>query len=171
MTLVTTSILKSFFSKNSYHISKRHTDAGLRESRAIAGASMGGGAAFYFALHQPDLFSVSCPLSAAIREYQKDYLTNRYPDVSEKDLIEWYKQYNVYELFKQLPDEKKSSIAWYIACGDDDALSTNNALLHSELKELNIPHEFRIQNGRHDWKFWRSVLPEVIYFVSSNFSK
>ncbi|MDR3871557.1 MAG: alpha/beta hydrolase-fold protein [Phocaeicola sp.] len=160
-----------FFKEFIPYIEKTYRCRTDRGSRAIAGASMGGGAAFFYTLHQPDLFSISCPLSAAIRGYEKDYIAQRYPNINESELMEWYKQYNVYELFKQFPDEKKSAIAWYIACGDDDALSINNVLLHADLKGMNIPHEFRIQNGLHDWKYWRSILPEVLRFISSNFSK
>ena len=136
-------------------------------SRAIAGASMGGGAAFFYALHHPDMFAVSCPLSAAVRGYEKDYIAQRYPDIKEADLIEWYKPYNVYELFRQLPDADKNAISWYIVCGDDDALSVNNVMLHVDLTELDIPHEFRIEDGKHDWKFWRSVAPDVFNHISS----
>lgn len=140
-----------FFKEFLPHIEKTYRCRTDRESRAIAGASMGGGGAFFYALHRPDLFSASCPLSAAIREYDTNYLNSRYPNVKDQQLSEWYKQYNVYELFKQLPDDKKSAISWYITCGDDDALSSNNALLHVELNKVGVPHEFRIENGEHDW--------------------
>lgn len=158
-----------FFEEFIPHIEKTYRCRTDKDSRAIAGASMGGGAAAFYALHHPELFSVACPLSAAIREYDKGYLNARYPDIKDKELSEWYEQYNVYELFKQLPEEKKSEISWYITCGDDDVLSPNNALLHIELKKLGIPHEFRMENGAHDWTYWRSVLPKTLHVVSSNF--
>ena len=160
-----------FFEEFIPYIEKTYRCRVERGSRAIAGASMGGGAAFFYALHCPDLFSVSCPLSAAIRGYETEYMAKRYPDIRKEELLDWYKQYNVYELFKQIPDKDKSAIAWYISCGDDDALSVNNVLLHKDLKDMGIPHEFRIQNGKHDWLYWRSVFPGVLQFVSSNFVK
>ena len=160
-----------FFNEFIPYIEKTYHCRTESASRAIAGASMGGGAAFFYTLHHPDLFSVSCPLSAAIRGYEKDYLTKRYPGISEDQLIEWYKPYNVFELFKNMAGTIKPAVAWYIACGDDDALSANNVSLHAELKELGIPHEFRIEDGKHDWKFWRAVLPDVLRFVSSVFLK
>ena len=124
----------------------------------------------YFNDH-PEMFSVSCPLSAAIRGYEKSYLTQRYPEMKEAELMEWYKQYNVYELFRQMPEDQRNSVSWYIACGDDDALSVNNVLLHADLKKMNVPHEFRILDGKHDWVFWRSVLPDMLHFVSAAFLK
>lgn len=160
-----------FFEEFIPYIEKTYRCRTERGSRAIAGASMGGGAAFFYALHRPDLFSISCPLSAAIRGYDKNYIAQRYPNIGNAELMEWYRQYDVYELFKQIPDKDKSSIIWYIACGDDDALSPNNVLLHVDLKEMNIPHEFRMQDGQHNWRYWRSILPDVLYFISSNFLK
>lgn len=160
-----------FFKEFIPHIEKSYRCRTEKGSRAIAGASMGGGAAFIYALRHLELFAVSCPLSAAIREYEKEYMANRYPDMDQATLVEWYKPYNVYELFYQLPDTEKASVAWYIACGDDDALSTNNMKLHMELKQLGIPHEFRIGDGKHDWKYWRSITPDVLHYISSIFLK
>lgn len=160
-----------FFEEFIPFIEKTYRCRTEKGSRAIAGASMGGGAAFFYALHHPELFAVSCPLSASVREYDKAYLAQRYPDIKENELIAWYKPYNVYDLFKQLPDDQKTAVAWFIACGDDDALSPNNALLHVELKKLGIPHEFRMGNGKHDWQYWRSVFPDVLLYVSSVFLK
>lgn len=99
----------------------------------------------------------------------KAYLAPRYPGVAEETLKEWYIPYNIYELVRQLPEERKGDVAWYISCGDDDALSVNNARLHGELKARGIAHEFRIADGRHDWKYWRSVLPDMLRFVSQHF--
>ena len=153
------------------HIEKTYRCRRDRDSRAIAGASMGGGAALFYTLHRPDLFSVSCPLSAAIRGYDKNYIAQRYPNTDEKALAEWYKQYDVFELFKQFSAKDEPVVAWFIACGDDDALSPNNVSLHIDLKAMGISHEFRVQDGRHDWSYWRSILPEMLRFVSSNFLK
>lgn len=160
-----------FFKEFIPYIEKTYRCRTERGSRAVAGASMGGGAAFFYALHHPEMFSVSCPLSAAIREYEKSYLTQRYPEMKEPELMEWYKQYNVYELFRQMPEDQRNSVSWYIACGDDDALSVNNVLLHADLKKMNVQHEFRILDGKHDWVFWRSVLPDMLRFVSAAFLK
>ena len=94
-----------------------------RGSRAIAGASAGGGGAFIYALRHPELFAASCPLSAAVRPYDKTYMQNRYGNTySEAVLTKWYADFDIYALFKQLPEEKKNEVAWFIACGDDVAL-------------------------------------------------
>lgn len=49
------------------------------------------------------------------------------------------------------PAGPKGTLPNQLACGDGDALSVNNVLLHADLKKMNVPHEFRIQDGKHDW--------------------
>lgn len=160
-----------FFKEFMPHIEKAYRCRTEKGSRAIAGASMGGGATLYYALHHPELFAASCPLSAAVRGFDINNLRNRYADVDEAKLKKWYAPYNVYDLFKLVSTEDAKSIAWYIACGDDDALSKNNSLLHIQLKESEIPHEFRISDGKHDWEYWRSITADVFEFVSAKFKK
>lgn len=62
----------------------------------------------------------------AIVWLNQKHMQNRYGEFSEAVLTKWYANYNIYELFKQLPEAKKNEVAWFIACGDDDALSVNN---------------------------------------------
>lgn len=142
-----------------------------RDSRAIAGSSLGAAAVVQYAVHQPDRFSVACALSAAIRKYDAGYLKVRYPNVSDKVLTEWYKPYDVITYFENLPKETKNKTKWYISCGDDDYLSPNNTTLHNVLKSKAVEHEFRIHNGAHDWPYWRSIVPEFMTFISDSFRK
>jgi enterochelin esterase-like enzyme len=142
--------------------------------RAVAGLSMGGGGTFYFALHRPDMFSAACPLSASTgpltREEMKNYMQRRgMSDASEAKMDEWYKKYSVTEMVKNLPEEDLKAVRWYIDCGDDDFLFEGNALVHIALKKRNIPHEYRVRDGAHNWTYWRESLPEVLRFVSDGF--
>ena len=160
-----------FFKEFIPYIEKNYRCRTEKDSKAIAGASLGGAAVLQYVVHQPDKFSVACALSAAVRKYDSEYLKNKFPNVSDKVLIEWYKPYDVITYFENLPEKTESKTKWYISCGDDDHLSPNNALLHIAMKAKGIPHEFRIQNGAHDWSYWRSVLPEFMVYVSDSFRK
>lgn len=155
------------FIENTYRIKKE------KRYRAVAGLSMGGGGSFYYALHRPDLFSASCPLSAATGPSKIDEVKSRYagPDSKATDtqLQEFYEKYNVVELVKSLPAENIKSVRWYIDCGDDDFLYEGNSLVHIEMKKREIPHEFRIRDGAHNWTYWRESLPKVLEFVSMGF--
>ena len=57
----------------------------------------------------------------------------------------------------------------YIDCGDDDFLYKGNALLHIALRELKIPHEYRVRDGGHTWSYWRSGLPDALKFIGVSF--
>jgi enterochelin esterase-like enzyme len=142
--------------------------------RAVAGLSMGGGGTFYFALHRPDLFSAACPLSASTgplnREEVKNFMQRRgMPDAPQEKMDAWFEKYSVTEIVKNMPEEDLKAVRWYIDCGDDDFLYEGNALVHIALRKRNIPHEFRIRDGAHNWTYWRESLPEVLRFVSDGF--
>ena len=53
-------------------------------------------------------------------------------------LIEWYKPYDVITYFENLPERTESMTKWYVSCGDDDHLSTNNAMLHTYLLPIKL---------------------------------
>lgn len=153
------------------YIEKSYRIRTEKDSRAIAGASAGGGAVLSYAVHHPGKFSVVCALAAAVRKYDSERMRSRYPDVNDKVLKEWYKHYDVITYFENLPEGTESTIKWYISVGDDDHLSPNNAMLHTVLKSKGIVHEFRIRDGAHDWSYWRNVLPEFMKYVSDSFRK
>ena len=142
--------------------------------RAVAGLSMGGGGSFYYALHRPDLFSAACPLSSSTgplnREDTKNYIKRMGgTDAGQTEIDAWYEKYSVTEMVKNLPEEGIKAVRWYIDCGDDDFLFKGNALVHITLRKRNIPHEYRVRDGAHNWTYWRESLPEVLRFVSNGF--
>jgi len=142
--------------------------------RAVAGLSMGGGGSFYYALHHPELFSSACPLSAATGPLKREDMGNyikwfNMENASEAQLDDWYAKYSVLELIRSMPDEQLKTVRWYIDCGDDDFLYEGNSLVHIELRKREIPHEFRIRDGAHNWTYWRDALPSVLSFVSDSF--
>lgn len=142
--------------------------------RAVAGLSMGGGGSFYYALHRPDLFSAACPLSSSTgplnREDTKNYIKRMgRTDAGQAEIDAWYEKYSVTEMVKNLPEEGIKAVRWYIDCGDDDFLFEGNALVHITLRKRNIPHEYRVRDGAHNWTYWRESLPEVLRFVSIGF--
>ena len=163
-----------FFEEFMPFVEKRYRIKSEKRYRAISGLSMGGGGTFYYALHRPDLFSSACPLSASARpinkEGAKSYMKRRgMADASEKQVEDWLKKYDIHEMIKNMPEDKKKSVRWYIDCGDDDFLYEGNSLVHIAMRKNNIPHEFRIRDGKHDWTYWRHSLYDVLNFASIGF--
>jgi len=163
-----------FFDELMPHVEDKYRIRKEKRYRAVAGLSMGGGGTFYYALYRPDLFSSACPLSAStgpLRHEDVDRQMKRrgMGEVSETEKDEWFKRYSVVELVKTMPEEDLKSVKWFIDCGDDDFLYEGNSLVHINLKKRNIPHEYRVRDGRHNWTYWRKSLPVVLSFISDTF--
>ena len=163
-----------FFDEFIPYIEKKFRIRSEKRYRAVAGLSMGGGGTFYYALHRPDLFSSACPLSASAGPLNRDDM-QRYikrfksSEATGDQIIAWYNKYSVLELIKNMPDDQIKAVRWYIDCGDDDFLYEGNSLIHIEMRKKEIPHEFRIRDGAHNWTYWRESLPEVLSFISEAF--
>jgi enterochelin esterase-like enzyme len=52
----------------------------------------------------------------------------------------------------------------FLACGSDDHLFSTMQDLHEKLTQLGIPHVWSTAPGAHTWKYWSSVLPQMLRF-------
>jgi len=151
---------------------KRHAIGGDRSRRAIAGLSMGGYGALRFAFRNPDRFAMTAALSAAI-----------FPDLtSQEDVsrqqIGFFKgafgepfdiaEFNRQNFFSDIPSLKAASKkpAIWVTVGDDDGfrLYEGNTALYLALKQAGVPVEFRMTDGNHTWKLWRSEIENVLRY-------
>ncbi len=162
-----------FFEEFMPHVEEKYRIKGEKRYRAIAGLSMGGGGSFMYALHHPELFSSACPLSAYVGPLTLNDLKSRWlragVTYSEKEAQDYFKKHNALELLETVKVEDVKSVKWYIDCGDDDFLFEGNSLVHIDMKKKEIPHEYRVRDGRHNWTYWREALPTVLGFVSDTF--
>ena len=165
-----------FFEEFMPYIENEYRIKAEKKFRAVAGLSMGGGGSFMYALHHPELFSSSCPLSAAVGplslEDAKMYMArigNKDVTATDAQIEAYYKRNSALELINALPADTVKQVKWYIDCGDDDFLYEGNALVHVALRKKEIPHEYRVRDGAHNWTYWREALPKVLAFVSDTF--
>ena len=167
-----------FFQELLPYVEKTYRIKAEKRYRAVAGLSMGGEGTFLYALHHPELFSSACPLSAAtgpmtpadtrasLARFAQPAAINP-PDSAV--LGAYFKTHSVLYLVENMPDSLKKAVRWYIDCGDDDFLVEGNCLVANAMHRGNIPHEFRVRDGAHNWTYWRASLPEVLRFVSDAF--
>jgi len=162
-----------FFQEFMPHVEQKYRIKSEKRYRAVAGLSMGGGGSFMYALHHPELFSSACPLSAYVGPLTMEELEDRMDWYKEKyskaELKEYFKQHNVLELLQTVSVKDVKSVRWFIDCGDDDFLYEGNSLVHIAMKKKEIPHEYRVRDGKHNWTYWRESLPTVLEFVSDAF--
>jgi S-formylglutathione hydrolase FrmB len=90
-------------------------------------------------------------------------------DVTDAEMESYFKRQSVLALVNAVPDDSKKAVRWYIDCGDDDFLYEGNCLVHIAMRKKEMPHEFRVRDGGHNWTYWRASLPTVLSFVSDSF--
>ena len=104
-----------------------------KESRAIAGLSMGGGHTTRATILYPDVFDYICPLSSGIRESA--------------------------ELDSQLQGIKKAGYKLYwVGCGTSDFAWANTEVLDKALTRNGMTHTLYPSEGGHTWYNWRLYL-------------
>jgi enterochelin esterase-like enzyme len=165
------------------HIDSSFRTRTQREFRGISGLSMGGFGALTLAMHHPELFGSCAALSAGIRtdEGFKAIPDDRYDVVfgpvfsgsakGEERLTVAWKRNSPITLAKSAPESDLSKVRWYIDCGDDDALTVGNSMLHLALLDRKIPHEYRVRDGAHTWSYWRTGLPDALKFIATSFQR
>lgn len=162
-----------FFKEFVPFIEKKYRIKADKHYRAVAGLSMGGGGSFMYALHHPELFSSACPLSASAGpitvDDAKKNLIRTNPNIQDSVVTNYYNRHSALALVNNMPDTLKKAVRWYMDCGDDDFLYEGNGLVHIAMRKKEIPHEFRIRNGAHNWTYWRESLPTVLEFVTQGF--
>ncbi len=161
--------------EKTYHIKAE------KRYRGIAGLSMGGYGTLVYALKYPDLFVTAAPFSAAVWD---DAAITGIPDadyditlgqlfgkgLKGKDRLTqaWYSN-SILKIVSDKPAEELKKVKYWIDCGDDDFLSKGNCLLHIALAEKQVPHEFRVRDGAHNWTYWRTGITDALHFMGDSF--
>lgn len=144
------------------------TDKG---SRAIAGFSMGGGAAVVYGVHHPEMFSMVYDISGYLRRQPLDFLKSD-PSAQWR---QWVIEQNnpVRRVEKGLPQEVGAwkTVDWKVAVGDHDFTLEANMDLVKAFREKGIPYSLRIDTGVHDGAWVQSCLEDVLRRADKNFRK
>ena len=152
-----------FFQELIPYIDKNFRTIAVKEGRAIAGLSMGGGGSVVYAQRHSEVFNACYSTSGLLdHRYRYDdparYGIEWLWSVAHNSPTEFVKNATPEEL------EKLRSVRWMMDCGDDDFLVDTNLRFFAEMNRAKVPVEFRIRDGVHDWKFWREALPEILRF-------
>ena len=108
-----------------------------KESRAIAGLSMGGGHTITASITYPGTFGYIGVFSSGIFNQNE----------------------NMDEMEKKFLALKASGVSKYwVACGVDDFVMESNKRLLDVLKQTNFEHEYYENEGGHTWANWREYL-------------
>jgi enterochelin esterase-like enzyme len=163
------------------HIEKTYKVKAEKRFRGIAGLSMGGYGSLLYALKYPNLFAAAAPLSAAvwtdkdIINLNENMFNGLFDNSMGKNLkgkdrltAAWLSN-SPLGLIEKKTLEELSSVRYWIDCGDDDFLTIGNAELHIALTNKNVPHEFRMKDGAHNWTYWRTGIIDALSFIGDSF--
>lgn len=139
-----------------------------RNSRAIAGLSMGGQGALSLAWKHGDLFGAAGSMSGVqdLSPWKNKYeLTKVLGDTLHNDRF-----YNnsVVNMVKKIPAQIPSLI---IDCGISDPFIESNRQLNAELLKLKIPHDYIERSGTHNWKYWGNSIGFQLMFLHNFFNR
>jgi len=160
-------------------IEKEYRVRSKKEFRAIAGLSMGGYGALILSMRNTELFSTCVAMSSGTftdeqilkGDVYDQYFGDIYGPKAIEGVSDYYKTYSPLYLLESVDAEKLKSIRFYIDCGDDDFLYKGNSALHVKMRDLEIPHEYRVRNGSHSWGYWRTGLYDGLKFISEKFRR
>ncbi len=159
-----------FFKEFMPHIESTYQVLTDRQHRAVAGLSMGGGAAASYAQRYPDLFS-SCYAMSALMDAAKLPGQQAGPESKVGLFTTSVKKLCTSRFVRNAPDSvraKLRTIRWYVDCGDRDFLRKTNEAFVAAMKEANIPLTVKYRPGQHSWKYWHSGLYICLPFVSED---
>jgi enterochelin esterase-like enzyme len=105
-----------------------------RESRGLAGLSMGGGQALNFGLSHLEAFAWVGGFSSAPNTKKVDDLITDPADAAKKLRLLW------------------------VSCGDRDGLMRISRRFHDALEEKRVPHVWHVDSGGHNFTVWKADL-------------
>jgi len=170
-----------FFKEFIPTIEKEYRIKTTRQYRAVAGLSMGGFGTLVYSIKHPDMFSAAAALSAAVRSdedlmnipdarWAEAYSKVFGPGLKGAERVnDTWKSNSILGLVQSKTADDLKKVRFWIDCGDDDALSKGNSLLHIALIEKQVPHEFRIREGAHNWTYWRTGITDALEFIGDSF--
>lgn len=152
-----------------------------REHRATIGFSMGGFGAMVLPLRHPETFCFSAPLSMSFRtdemyldeplKWWNEQWGSIFGGVNQEGegrLTDYYKAHCPYYQFTKENLEELSKVKWFLHCGDDEErLLIANDDLHIQMRENGYEHEYRVKDGGHTGRYWRTCLQDVLPYIEA----
>lgn len=159
-------------------IERRYRTRAGRDYRGIAGVSMGGYGSLRLAFAHPELFGSVSAHSAALVENPPKLRAEGSAQTllgqilggvfgSPPDRAFWDRN----SPFTLARSAHLAGLKIYFDCGTEDSYGfyTGAEALHNLLAAHNIPHEFHLYSGAHDWRYFAEHLPASLEFHSRVF--
>lgn len=162
-----------FFKELIPYIESNYRTKTDKESRAIAGLSMGGQGTIVYASRHPEMFIGAYSLSGYLYRHDNLFWIN-FKDPVQKKVHQLVEDNNCVKMVKNATPaeiEKWKSVNWFVDCGDDDFTLKANLEYVIEMNAKGVPLQLRVRDGGHTWQYWHSGLYIMLPFVSDLFRK
>lgn len=133
-----------------------------RGGRAIAGFSMGGGAATVYGVHRPECFVMVYDISGYLRRQPLDFLKN---DPSARWRQRVIEDNNPIKRIAKGSDrevEAWKQVDWVVSVGDQDFTLEANMDFVKALRAKGIGYAMRVGAGYHDMRYVNTALEDAI---------
>ena len=149
-------------------IDNNYNTIASREGRAITGLSMGGHGGLYLGFRNQDVFGACGSMSGGvdIRPFPNNWGMKKYIGVQSENPDNW----NNYTVMGFLHLLTPGDLEIIIDCGKDDFFYEVNEALHRELLYRNIPHDYIIRPGVHNWDYWANAIKFQVLFFNEFFT-
>jgi S-formylglutathione hydrolase FrmB len=146
-------------------VGSRFPVASGRQSRAIAGVSMGGYGAVKLALRYPELFAFAGGLSPAVDVPSRPFSIRRPFQWRFHSAIfgpagSQTRHDNDPFVLARSADPNLTAY-FYLVCGDQESLLPANRAFADLLAQRHIPHEFHVAAGGHNWAQWNKSVSSL----------
>lgn len=151
------------------YIDQHYSTIQDRKGRAITGLSMGGHGALYLAFRHQNVFGACGSMSGGVdlRPFPENW--NIYKRLGKySDHPDRWEANSVVNLTHLLAPNQ---LAMIIDCGYGDFFYKVNVALHDKLLDRNIPHDFIIRPGVHNWAYWGNAIRYQMLFFSQYFKQ
>jgi S-formylglutathione hydrolase FrmB len=150
-------------------IETRYRTIATRETRYIAGLSMGGYGALKYALKYPELFSVAGSFSGALNaatdlgKERRDFNTQLVRVFGGKR-SRTRKDNSILNLIRQAKPDSLPTL--YLTCGSNDYLLDASRETVAALSAAKISYDYHESPGAHTWDFWDRSIREFLRHIS-----
>ena len=141
----------------------------LRDSRAVAGFSMGGHGAMFLAFRHPDVYGTVVSISGGVdlRPFPENWdIAKRLGTL--KDHPDRWKDDSVVTLAEKVTPGQQ---ALSIECGSDDFFLQVNRTLHALLLARRVPHDYAERPGGHTGHYAANALKCQMQFISDHLAR
>ena len=160
-----------FFDEFIPYIDVHYRTLADKQHRAIAGFSMGGGAAVVYGVHRPDCFALVYDISGYLRRQPLEFLKNdpsaewrqqviednnpilRVAQGSEADITAW------------------RTVDWVISVGDHDFTLEANMDFVRALRQHGIPYTMHVSEGEHNWQYVQPAFTDFLLRAGRTFAR